>query len=215
MAFELLLETGSISNEGANLEVNDASIWADSDEGARGSYGVFVLAQYRISSTPVAVAVTPVTPLTDVTWGIVTGSDGRYTFNSYAFLTVAATTAPVSGDVAVDTDDLLKMYNGATWDVVDLADHLDDAVYVGVLEVPYLAYAYTYKNQLNLEYIAQVKGDIVNGAEQNKLYYKRTDLDYFAALIDGAGYNWALGLYSNYYAIVNNLDDIRENQQIS
>jgi len=215
MAFELLLATGSISNEGANLAIDDVSVWADSAEGARSSYGVFVTGSYRLSATSSPIAVTPEEPTTDVSWSAVTNADGRYTFLGYAFLTVAVTTSPVNGDIAVDTDDLLKMYNGATWDIVDLADHIGDAVYSVTFEVPYLAYAYTYKNQLNLEYIAQVKYDILNGADQNKLYYKRTDLDYFAALIDGAGYNWALGLYSNYYGIVENLDDIRVNKQIS
>jgi len=216
MAFELKLATGSISNEGAILAINDASVWADSTEGARTSYGVFLEGDYRLSATPLPVATAPEEPLTDITWDATMGVDGRYTFVAYAFLTVAAYAGGmISGDVAVDTDNLLKMYNGATWDAVDLDDHIVDAKYMGTVEVPFLNAAYAYKNVLNLEYIKQVKGDIAGGAEQNKLYYKRTDLDYFNALIDGAAYNFALGLYTNYYEIVNNLNDIRLNQQIS
>jgi hypothetical protein len=215
MAFELLLETGSISNDGANLAINDVSVWADSDEAARNQYGVFVIGNYRVSSTKVAITVSPEEPLTDIVWDAVTAADGRYTFDSYAFLIEANVPAPNEGDLSVSATGDLQQWQTGAWVTVQIADHIASAVYTGVLEVPYLAYAYTYKNQLNLEYIAQVKGDIAGGAEQNKLYYKRTDLDYFSALIDGAGYNWALAAFSNYYEIVKNLDDIRLNQQIS
>jgi hypothetical protein len=217
MAFELLLETGSISNDGAILAINDASVWADSTEGARTSYGVFLEGVYKLSATPAPVVTAPEEPLTDVTWNATMIGDGRYTFTAYAFLTqvVADFNVPTEGDLSVSASGGLQQWVSAAWVAVNLVDHLNDAVYVGVLEVPYLAYAYAYKNVLNLDYIKQVKGDIAGGAEQNKLYYKRTDLDYFNALIDGAGYNFALGLYTNYYEIVINLNDIRLNQQIS
>lgn len=216
MAFELKLVAGSITNEGETLIINDNSVWADSAEIARDQYGVLILAEYRIAVT----AGTPVVssdplPLTDITWLLNTIGDGRYTVNSYAFLRVGVGAVPVTGDVRIQLDNTLVKYNGATWNVVLLEDEFTEAVYTGALDVPYLADAYIYRNQLNLEYIAEVKGDLAGGADRNKLYYKRTDLDYFSALITGAGYNFALFLFSNYYEIVVNLNDIRLNQQIS
>ena len=216
MAFKLKLVAGSITNGGETLVINDDSVWADSAEGSRDQYGVLILAEYKIAVTAGAPVVSsdPL-PLTHITWVLNTIGDGRYTVNSYAFLLVGVGAAPVIGDVRVQLDNTLVKYNGATWVVVLLENEFTEAAYTGVLDIPYLANAYIHRNQLNLEYIAEVKGDLAGGADRNKLYYKRTDLDYFSALINGAGYNFALFLFSNYYEIVSNLNDIRTNQQIS
>lgn len=214
--FELLLETDNVLTNGA-LTINEASDWTASDKGARNQYGVFLKGDFRISADASNIPLTPdpLTPLTDITWEATMGVDGRYTFTAYAYLTEANVPAPNEGDLSVSAAGALQQRQSAAWVVVPFEEHLADAVYTGVLEIAYLPESYIYKNQLNLEYIQQVKGDIAKGAEQNKLYYKRTDLDYFSSLIDAAGYNHALALWSNYYEIIANLTDIRLNQQIS
>jgi hypothetical protein len=224
MAFELILATGTISNEGGVLAVTDKSDWAQSIFGARTSYGIYLKARYYITSTPNNVGYDVNIPQTNVTWNVyMSRGDGRYSFTALVFPTIESYAgAEVNGDLGYYADpqggaqNQLRQYDGANWDTqVSELDHEGSAVYTDILEVPYLALSYTQKNIMNLAYIKQVKNDIDRGVDQNKMYYKRTDLDYFNALLDGAGYNFALALYSNYYAIVENLNDITANQQIS
>lgn len=216
--FELILHTGSTSNQGAILEILDASNWITSTLGSRDKYGLYVKGIYHMSSTPEDVIMPTDTPQTDGSWLVnMVQGDGRYKFSMYAFPTIASYAGSMStGDLGYDAVPLgLKKYNGSTWDAVLEEDNLGDAKYSTILDIPYVANAFIYKNVLNLEYIVQVKGDITQGVDQNTLYYKRTDLDYFNALLDGAGYNFSMSLWSNFYDIIANLDDIRINRQIS
>ena len=157
-------------------------------------------------------------PLDAVEWTAEIPQDGRYSFSSYAFLE-KDTEVPVEGDVHIDIiDGLLYQWVSAAWVYITLEDAVTagKAYYVGTVnETPILTDAYTYKAQLNLDYIKQVKSDIQGGAQQNKLYYERTDLDFFSSLILGAEYNWSIGLYSNYYEIVMNLNNIIASGTIS
>jgi len=218
MAFELLIETGSISNEGAILQINDVSDWSASDQGARASYATIMTAEFRTEATPTEATLSAYDPETAIEWSLNTPQNGRYSLTLHAFY-IKDEVVPAEGDVHYDpVANALVQWISAAWVAITEADAISQgkAIYTSqILEIPYLSYAYSYKNVLNLEYIAQVKGDIAKGAEQNKLYYKRTDLDYFNALLDGAGYNWALGNFSNYYEIVANLDAITTNKQIS
>lgn len=215
MAFEFKTIANSITNDSANLIVVDASNW-DEEPRPRTSFGLFSTAQYRINNTPTTVDITTYDPLIDDSWIVTTDDNGRYTISTYAFLE-RGVQAPSVNDVEVYTDGLLYQWDGAAWTLISLEDAVlaEKYVYSYVLEVPFLAYAYAHKNVLNLDYIKQVKSDINNGVQQNKLYYKRTDLDYFSSLISGAEYNWAIGLYSNYYEIVVNLNNIISSGQIS
>lgn len=214
---DLTLAVGTISNEGSILKIKDTSDWTQSIAGDRVSYGLLLTSEFRNQATPTPTLIYDNNMNEVSEWNTDTPANGRYSYRAYAFLTVAATPAPQEGDVRVLVlSNTLVRYEGTEWVPVELLDVLEQAEYTSeVLEVPYLYYAYAYKNVLNLEYIVQVRGDISNGVEQNKLYYKRTDLDYVNALIEGAGYNWALGLVSNFYNIVLNLDKIIANRQIS
>jgi len=217
MAFELKLLADSILNEGANLLLTDGSDWAQADF-PRASFGVFVTGEFRMSSTATDVEIATYDPLDAVEWTAEIPQDGRYSFSSYAFLE-KDTEVPVEGDVHIDTiDGLLYQWVSAAWVYITLEDAViaGKAYYVGTVnETPILTDAYTYKAQLNLDYIKQVKSDIQGGAQQNKLYYERTDLDFFSSLILGAEYNWSIGLYSNYYEIVMNLNNIIASGTIS
>lgn len=215
MAFEFKNIAASIANDSANLIIEDASNW-DEEPRPRTSFGVYVEAEYRLSSTPSDVDITTYDPLTDTSWILDSPANGRYTVNSYAFLQ-RGVEVPSVNDVEIYTDGLLYQWDGAAWNAISLEDAVtaEKYVYTHTLEVPFLAYAYAYKNEINLEYIKQVKSDINNGVQQNKLYYKRTDLDYFSSLITGAEYNWSIALYSNYYEIVINLNNIMDSGQIS
>jgi hypothetical protein len=212
--FEFLLKADSITNESANLNISDISDWSLADN-PRNSFGVFVLAAYRESATEEDATVNQYDPLLDTTYSLQTPEDGRYSIGAVAFYK-RDEVVPSIGDVHVYTDGLLYEWDGAAWNLVNLEDVLDKAYYTSeLLEIPFLAYSYTYKNKLNLDYIRQVKNEIGNGAEQNKLYYKRTNLDYVTALINGAEYNWALSLFGNYYDTVRNLKSIINSEEIS
>ena len=216
MAFELKIQASTTLNGGAILQIEDVSVWADSSEGARGSYATFLTGSYRLSSELEEVSINPNEPESDLSWDVNTPKNGRYSFTAHAFY-IKDTVVPNEGDVHYDpvADELVRWVSAA-WVATTLEASLNDTIYTsGVLEVPYLSYAYSYSNLLNLEYIKQVKHDIQNGAQQNKLYYKRTDLDYFKSLITGGEYNWALGLYSNFYEITINLNSIIASGQIS
>jgi len=215
--FELILLADSITSDGGFFKMTDGSVWANADY-ARNLFGVFLKGEYKIAEEPSAVTFNTYDPLTDVDWTVVTPDNGRYTFTAYAFVEID-TEVPAEGDVHVHaTTGVLYQWVSAAWVEISLDDAIaaEKAYYTSAeLDIPFLAYAYTYKNTINLEYIQQVKADIQNGASQNKLYYKRTDLDYVDALITGAEYNWAIGLFSNYYEVVSNLNSIISTGKIS
>lgn len=216
--FELLIQAITTINEGAILQVDDVSDWTASGEGARASYATFLTGELRLADDPSAVLVNSNEPETDIVWDVNTPSDGRYSFTEHAFY-IKDVVVPIEADVHYDpVGDALVQWISSAWVAITLDEAITQgkAVYTSaVLEVPYLAYSYIHANFLNLAYIKEVKYDIMNGARQNKLYYKRTDLDYFKSLITGGEYNWALGLYNNYYDIVNNLNAIISSGQIS
>lgn len=215
--FELVLIASSTTEDGKNVVISDLSDWSISALADRAKYGVFLVGEFRTAETPSSVVLATYDALTVTEWTAETPQNGRYSFTAYAFI-LRDEVVPSEGDIHIHTDGLLYQYVSAAWVEISLDDAItaDGQEYTsGVLEVPFLGYAYSYRNQLNLEYIKQVKKDISNGASQNKLYYKRTDLDYFGSLILGAEYNWAIGLYSNYYEIVANLEAIMESGNIS
>jgi hypothetical protein len=208
--FELILLAGSITNSNGNLIITDNSDWADAAPNVRGDYAVFIVGEFRLSSEASSVPVVEGDPNADTQWVALTPADGRYSFTGYVFENEGVS-VPSEGDVTYAAAGNLQQWTAGEWVEVELADVLAKAVYTSdVLEVPFLAYAYTEKNKLNLAYIKQVKHDIMHGIQQNKLYYARTDLDYYAAVIHGTEYNWALGLYSNFYEGVVDLTQIRE-----
>ena len=216
--FEFLLQTDFITNDSGNLVIKDITDWTLGVD-LRDKFGLFIKGEFRLDATPSVVVFAIYDPLVDDSWTATTPQDGRYSFTGYAFYE-RDYVVPADDDVQIHTDGLLYQWDlGMTqWDLISL----DDAVAAGkafytstILEVPFLSYSYTHKNVLNLTYIKQVKNDIQHGAEQNKLYYKRTDLDYFSALITGTEYNWSIALYSNFYEGVKNLTDIITTGQIS
>jgi hypothetical protein len=217
MAFDLLLELRSISSTAESAKITDITTWSEVP-GGRADFGIFLRGLFYLSSDSDPVTIVAYNPLNITHWTAVTPENGRYQFTSYAFLIVASTEALVEGDVRVDTEGDLVQWLSSAWVPITL----DAAVTAGKayetstpLEIPFLSYAYIYRNKLNLEYVAKVKNDIERGAEQNELYYKRTTLDYFYALILAAEYNWAMALYENYYQATENLNNIINTGNIS
>lgn len=214
--WEFLLQVDNTTSDGGTINISDASDWSLAAD-TRDKFGIFIVGEYRLSSTPSAVSIATYDALTANSWAATTSVNGRYSFTGYAFYE-RDYVVPSEGDVQIHTDGLLYQWVSAAWVLISL----DDAIAAGkafytstVLEVPLLSYAYAYKNKLTLAYVAQVKGDMAGGADQNKLYYKRNDLDYFRALIASAEYNWALSLYSNFYEVTINLNDIINTEKIS
>jgi len=157
--------------------------------------------EYRLEDTPTAVTFTTYDPITAIEWLADSPANGRYSFTAYAFIQKDEE-VPSTDDVHIDpADGLLYQWSGAAWVLIAFnATSQAKAAYTStVLEVPMLAYAYAYKNILNLAYVEQVKWDTEHGAEQNKLYYKRTTLDYFTAMILAAEYNWSISLWYQFY----------------
>lgn len=208
--FELLLQLASVTADGSSVQINDVSNYTLAAH-PRTGYGIFITGDFRVSSDPTAVEFAPYTPTTATNFLAKTPKNGRYSFKAYLFLQ-RGVEAPAEGDVQVYPVDqkLYKWVSGA-WVLTTLQESLDKAKYTSAyLELPYLGYAYIYRNNINLEYIKAVKKEIDKGAEQNKLFYKRTSLDYVNSLIDGAEYNWALGFYNNFYQITVSLNNIIE-----
>lgn len=216
MAFELTLQATAISADGQSLTVSDVSVWADSAN-PRVDHALLIEGSYKLSATPSDVAISAYDAATVIDWTALTPQDGRFTFTAYAFFIKGGAHAPISGDVQWDdTAQELQQYNGATWDSVVLADVKAKAVETSAdLEVPGLSQAYIYRNQINLTYVQEVKREIDGGAKQNRLFYKRLDLDYFISLIMSAEYNWSMGLYTEFYSIVTNLNSIVSTGKIS
>ena len=208
MAFNLSIQVAATLQAGSKLQIDEVSNWVDAPY-LRDSYGLFLIGEYRLQEDPEAVEIDTYDPLVDSTWLTSSPQNGRYSFAVYAFLKIGVQ-LPEVDDVQVNTTDgLLYKYDGADWVLVALADVLADAEYTsGILDIPFLGYAYHYKNIINLAYIKTVKRDTDRGAEQNKLYYSRTALDYFTALILAAEYNWSIDLFNNFYQIVIELNAI-------
>ena len=120
--FELILNTGSISNEGAILQILENSDWSQSDLGSRATYGVYLDATYRISSSKDQVGLTNQIPQTDTEWGAhMVKGDGRYTFTGYAFPTQASYMGgEANGDLGYPVSpNILQQFDGAVWNTVD------------------------------------------------------------------------------------------------
>lgn len=214
--WEFLLQVDNTTSDGGTINISDASDWSLAAD-TRDKFGIFIVGEYRLSATPSAVSIATYDALTANAWAATTSANGRYSFTGYAFYE-RDYVVPSEGDVQIHTDGLLYQWLSAAWVLISLEDAIaaGKAFYTStVLEVPLLSYAYSYKNKLTLAYVAQVKGDMAGGADQNKLYYKRNDLDYFRALIASAEYNWALSLYSNFYEVTSNLNDIINTEKIS
>lgn len=209
MAFNLSIQAAAVLEQGGKLQIDDVSVWEDATYPTRSSYGLLILSEYRIEETPTVVDMEAYDPLVDSMWLANTPENGRYSFALYAFVKIGVE-APATGDVQMDpADGLLYQWDGAAFARVDLANVLAKAAYTStVLEVPFLAYAYHFKNLINLQYVKNVKRDTDRGMEQNKLYYSRTALDYFTALILASEYNWSIELYNNFYQIVIELNAI-------
>ncbi len=208
MAFNLSIQTTAILQSGGKLQINDVSDWTQADH-LRASYGLLIKGEYRIQEDPTVVDIDVYDPLIDSVWFANTTIDGRFSFAVYAFIKKGVE-VPEVGDVEMDpVDGLLYQWDGAAYTEVQLDDVMAKASYTStLLDVPFLAYSYHYKNLINLQYIKNVKNDTDRGTEQNKLYYSRQSLDYFTALILSAEYNWSIDLFNNYYQIVLQLQEI-------
>lgn len=216
MAFNLTITASSILQEGQKLQITENSVWTDSALGARNKYGVLIKGEYRLSDTPTVVEFDVYDPTINTIFLALSPANGRYSFTAYAFIQKGAA-VPAVGDVQLDSaDNLLYSWDGTVWTEVpfDSTSQALAAYSSTVLEVPLLSYAYAYRNILNLDYIEQVKYDTEHGAEQNKLYYKRTLLDYFYAMILSAEYNWTIDSYFNFYQLTINLNNMIKSGKI-
>lgn len=188
MAFNFNLGIDFSSSNNQKIIIRDESNWGEAPL-PRSSYGIFIVAKLHTRDTSLDVVKT-YDPLADVTWELRSPNNGRFDIQGYAFPLKDDVVAS-EGVVAVSQTGALQKYSGGSWSSTTLASSLDKATYTSDLGFPFLGYAHSYKNFLNLKYIKEVKKDVGNGAEQNKLYYKRTNLDYFSSLILGAEYNWS------------------------
>jgi hypothetical protein len=219
MAFEFKILATAVVPDGTSITISDVSEWAESAN-PRADFALFLKGEFRIAADPTEAEIVSDDPEIVIDWSALTPADGRYSYTGYGFF-IQGTVGqdPIEGDVQYNaTEDKLQQYLSAAW--VDIL--LDDAIAAGkqeiitaVLEVPHLTNAYIQRNLMNLEYVKQVKRDLDNGASQNKLYYKRVDMDYFTSLINSAEYSWALTAYSDYYSIVENLTLIIETGELS
>lgn len=208
MAFELILQTKSIAADGKSMIVEDGSDWTQDGYG-RAEYGLFIKSEFRVSDTP-AIIPQIEDPATATEFTISTTSNGRYTMIMYAF-NIKGGAAPVTeGVVHYDiVSGKLQKYTAGQWVDTTLENSEEFAAHTSApLDVPVLTHAYAFFNDENLKYIKAVKKEIDAGAKQNKLFYKRTNVDYLISLIRAAEYKWGLGAYSEYYEIVLSLDNI-------
>lgn len=215
MAFELLIKENNISGDGKSLGIDDVSDWSQS---LRTNYALITLANYIPADLEADVLeVVGVDPETDAAWTVVLTKDGRIQVTCYSYLKAVSTDNLTEGDVRYLTDlEVVEKYSGGTWIAIDIDEQIASAEETSnLLDLSILVEAIDYKNQVNLEYIAQIKSDLAHGAQQNELYYKRTDLDYINSLIVGAEYNFGLALFTIYYNIVENLNLIVSTGKIS
>lgn len=214
MAFELKLKFAEQDLQCKNITIVDDTDWTIIPDPAftnRDDYGVFVYGVQQLASSTLEHPVESVTPIDDCVWRTPILTDGKYDFIAYAFLTLHNSTNPAVEDVAYDVaSDRLVEWDGTRWTPIELKDALEKAYIEGsLLSIPMLMYAQNYRDRLNLEYIRIFRDDYINGATQNKLYYKRGTLDYCTALIKGAEYAWAIGTVTPYINMVESLNEMR------
>ena len=207
---DLIAEFGSISSDGATVQILDRTDWGTAPI-ARGDLAIIGKGDF-ISEIGEKTYVEFIVgdPISDTEFRSNIPQDGHYEFTLYAFDTIEAAAGSYTGGTPYYNVAEGKFYIYTT-ELEDLESPFTEALHSSnVIEVPLLSKAYTYKNKLNLDYVALVQGDLSKGVRQNKMYYSRRDLDYFTALIQGAEYNWALALYSNFYDIVDKLNKITQ-----
>lgn len=216
MAFELIIQEQYVSEDGKTLGVKDISDWT---QAVRSDYAVVILANYIPADlVPEPLEIVGSDPLTDAEWGIIlNGSDGRIQATGYAIRKGQSDVLVAEGAVRYLEDLAYIGYQeSSVWREATEAEAIAGAEYTSnLLDMSVLMNAYTYKMQLNMDYITKVKYDLANGAKYNELYYKRTDLDYVSSLIAGAEFNFGLALYTLYYDIVANLDSIVSTGKLS
>ena len=212
MAFELKLKLETQDLQGHSITVVDDSDWSLLNPEGREDYGVFVDAIYYTVEGEKRHYVNPgIDPGVDSSWESPVLQDGRFGFTAYAFKSLSLLGSPREGDVAYDpgTKGLVK-YTGGAWFITTFYESLDKAHITGVmLDLPILMYSENYRNRLNLEYIRIFRDDYINGEKQNKLYYKRSTLDYVNSLIEGAKYSWAIKVFMSYINIVSSLNEMK------
>ena len=214
MAFELKLELTSMDISNKVFTLTESSDWATAPPSppTRAEWGIMLEAfqDTKEGLQPIGF-ITDGDNLTETTkWLVEARKDGKYLCNAYMFPELAFFTTPVADDIAYDkgTDTLVK-YDGTVWSVVELVDVKDEALHSQKdIDIPVLMYSENYQNRLNLEYISTFRGDVVNGTPQNKLYYKRSALDYCRSLLDGARYAWEAGAEGSFINITDSLTEL-------
>lgn len=207
----LIIAVDGISFDGSILNIKDITDYGTLTNTDRSSYGLFFDATFQDSADAQQITVTSGSPDVVDEWSVELVNDGRIKAQAFLFPIIGETNIPLAvGDVRMDVSNKnLYEWVNSSWRVTTLEASKDKSYKTSnLIDIPVLNNAYAHKNTLNLEYIRAIKNEVDNGAEQNKLFYRRTTLDYFVSLIQGAEYNWALSNFANFYEIVNTLNNI-------
>ena len=226
---DLKIEVQSINSAGTELTIKDVSPWTENPDEGSDDVGVVLFTDNHLTGEPTDIKLVPgASGTVEPTWIVPISKDGRITVNIWSFDRVEYSGTPeestmVPGSLTGDLkfaihDETFREWTGVEWVRVEGLSVLAYENYTldkSSLEVPVLIEAYKYRNLINLDYIKKVKQEISHGAQQDQLFYLRTEVDYFAALLRSAEYNWALGLYENFSEITENMNSIINTRVLS
>jgi hypothetical protein len=205
MAFELILTTTSVSADGNTITVQDNTDWSTD---VRADYGLFLKAVRTTQSGSTVLDINQKIPESNDSWEIDSSIDGNYEFILYAFKR-AENNVPVGFVLYTSNLNSLVQYDGVTWVEVDLLNVIDKAFKNKSLKIPVLFKAKAHKTSLVLQYVQVTKTLSNSNRDKNRLFYERTELDHFNALLIATEYSYGLSLFTEFYDIVALLDELR------
>jgi hypothetical protein len=196
MALEFKIAPSFVTEQGDSITVSDTTDWCDY---TRADFALFLTAE-KESSSGVSVIELPeqIAPSTIESWIIPSATDGKYTFKLYVFDTASA--IPAVGKVIYDKIlAIFTKWDGAVWNEILFSEAVESPHSLEELVIPVLFNSRTYKTSLLLEYVTSITTDDHSHKDKNRLFYERSELDHFNALLIATEYSFGLSLFTTFY----------------
>jgi hypothetical protein len=213
MALELNLAASYVNEDGSIITVSDTTNWGI---GVRNNYALFLVPSIDTGRGDVNLQVikepAELSPADVTSWKVPSDVDGKYTFELFAFELFVSETPEIGNEGKIyynKTEDSFHKWDGVDFTVISFAQAQESILSVpAILVIPVLFKARTFKTKLVLKYVKDIKEMDLSHRDKNRLYYERSELDHFNALLLAAEYSFSISIFTNFYEIIDLLKEL-------
>lgn len=204
MPITLNIEPSGISSDGKTIKLSDATVWTQEDP--RENYILIVDYQVLGNSTSSPSRLNGgLEGLNKSYWDFPVNIDGRCIIRYAAY---PIKTEESSSGITYDQElQSLAKFDGEVWNPITPEEALEEESQE--FNLPFLYQVRKFKMAEHMKFVHAVSNLKSRTENRDFVFSKRNDLDYINALIIGAEYNFALGLYAPFYEIVDLLTTIK------